>query len=256
MTGVTGRCTTYNVQRGRVANLRNEPLCSARQIRVRYSAVCVNFERRAISCLPIHRPNKDALAMGDTGCCLGPVLAYKARLQEFLLQYSQKSKIAVPDGDCHTEDVNKGAVGPTRDLTSTEPCIYVESCRRNILHRDLLVPSGSLCHLFGQPQPPQDLIQAILKLHEPDLPRALSCNNTKAGLAISFDRAAFFNYHLSPICCAVPNWAGKGLVGDSTLVVLSCACIGHIVDTNDLPLSSLRAVLLAHHMGKLLKRKG
>uniref|UniRef100_UPI00358FA3A9 DALR anticodon-binding domain-containing protein 3 isoform X2 n=1 Tax=Myxine glutinosa TaxID=7769 RepID=UPI00358FA3A9 len=194
--------------------------------------------------------------MVDASFCPGPVLVYKARLQELLLQHSQKSKIVVSGRDCHTQDVDKGAVGPTRDGTSTEPRVYVESCRRNILHRDLLVPSGSLCHLFGQPQPPQELIQAILKLQEPGLPRVLSCNNTKAGLAISFDHTDFLNHLLSPSQHAVPYRGGKGLVGDLTVVVLTCPCIGQIADPNDLPLSSLRAVLLAHHVGKLLKRKG
>ncbi|KAJ4934747.1 hypothetical protein JOQ06_007530 [Pogonophryne albipinna] len=154
------------------------------------------------------------------------------------------------------EDVLDGSrENGDRIFPETEKLWFKESSAKNLRNRDFLSPTTMLNTLYADGQVPPAVMSRVLSLRGSGVLPVAGGEVTGEGLRVRVDRAAAFKAVLADAATEYLKPSGQR----QGCVVLNCPALHPKPNTptpDTLTLGQLRTVLLADHMGALLRRQG
>ncbi|XP_010764708.1 DALR anticodon-binding domain-containing protein 3 [Notothenia coriiceps] len=154
------------------------------------------------------------------------------------------------------EDVLDGSrENGERIFPETEKLWFKESSAKNLRNRDFLSPTTMLNTLYADGQVPPAVMSRVLSLRGSGVLPVAGGEVTGEGLRVRVDRAAAFKAVLADAATEYLKPSGQR----QGCVVLNCPALHPKPNTptpDTLTLGQLRTVLLADHMGVLLRRQG
>ncbi|KAK5863269.1 hypothetical protein PBY51_000312 [Eleginops maclovinus] len=142
-----------------------------------------------------------------------------------------------------------------RIFPETEKLWFKESSAKNLRNRDFLSPTTMLNTLYADGQVPPVVMSRVLCLRGSGVLPVAGGEVTGEGLRVRVDRAAAFKAVLADAATEYLKPSGQR----QGCVVLNCYALHPKPNTptpDTLTLGQLRTVLLADHMGALLRRQG
>ncbi|KAK1801132.1 hypothetical protein P4O66_022833 [Electrophorus voltai] len=131
---------------------------------------------------------------------------------------------------------------------------FKESSAKNLRNRDFLAPNTVLATLYGDGQVPSAVLSRVLTLRGCGVLPVAGCEVTTEGLRVTVDRCAAFRGVLCGASAYLRSAAQK-----QGCVLINCPAL-HAKQAppspDTLTLGQLRTVLIADHLGALLRRQG
>uniref|UniRef100_A0A8C5TKM5 DALR anticodon binding domain containing 3 n=1 Tax=Malurus cyaneus samueli TaxID=2593467 RepID=A0A8C5TKM5_9PASS len=124
-----------------------------------------------------------------------------------------------------------------------------ESGARNLRHRDFLAPRAALSAAFPGGQVPPEAVSMVPSLRGPAVLPLRVCRHTPAGLTVQVRRPEAFQRLLGPL--PGPDCPAEG--ARASCVVLHCPALRGPAALRP---RHLRSILLADHLGQLLRAQG